>query len=82
MLIRRIEADVLPVCERYGMGVIPWSPLAGGWLSGRYGAAAIRRGLRRAQMLPARYDMSIPANRPSSRPPRRSASWPSEAACR
>src|SRR5881394_2674953 len=36
MLARGIEADVLPVCERYGMGVIPWSPLAGGWLSGRY----------------------------------------------
>ena len=32
----RIEADVLPVCEQYGMGVIPWSPLAGGWLTGRY----------------------------------------------
>src|ERR1700758_4652549 len=36
MLIRAVEKDVLPVCERYGMGVIPWSPLAGGWLSGRY----------------------------------------------
>src|SRR5205085_12238102 len=34
MLVRGIERDVLPVCERYGMGVIPWSPLAGGWLSG------------------------------------------------
>ena len=30
-----IEADVLPTCQRYGMGVIPWSPLAGGWLSGK-----------------------------------------------
>jgi aryl-alcohol dehydrogenase-like predicted oxidoreductase len=63
MLIRRIEADVLPVCQTYGMGVIPWSPLAGGWLSGRY-----RKGgdspadSRRAQMLPSRYDMSIPGN--------------------
>ncbi len=38
MLIRSIEGDVLPVCEEYGMGVIPWSPLAGGWLSGRYSA--------------------------------------------
>jgi aryl-alcohol dehydrogenase-like predicted oxidoreductase len=61
--VRRIEADVLPVCQSYGMGVIPWSPLAGGWLSGRY-----RRGgespaqSRRAQMLPQRYDMSLPAN--------------------
>ena len=27
--------DVLPTCQRYGMGVIPWSPLAGGWLSGK-----------------------------------------------
>ena len=32
----RIEHDVLPTCQRYGMGVIPYSPLAGGWLSGRY----------------------------------------------
>ncbi len=35
MLVRGIEAEVLPTCERYGMGVIPWSPLAGGWLSGQ-----------------------------------------------
>ena len=34
---------MLPVCERYGMGVIPWSPLAGGWLTGRY-----RKGRRAA----------------------------------
>jgi aryl-alcohol dehydrogenase-like predicted oxidoreductase len=63
MLIRRVEADVLPVCERYGMGVIPWSPLAGGWLSGRYRKGGDSPGQsRRAQMLPSRYDMSIPAN--------------------
>lgn len=63
MLIRRIEADVLPVCEQYGMGVIPWSPLAGGWLSGRYRKGGDSPGdSRRAQMLPLRYDMSIPAN--------------------
>ena len=36
ILARGIESDVLPTCQRYGMGVIPWSPLAGGWLSGRY----------------------------------------------
>jgi aryl-alcohol dehydrogenase-like predicted oxidoreductase len=63
MLIRRSEADVLPVCERYGMGVIPWSPLAGGWLSGKYNKGGDSPGSsRRAQMLPSRYDMSIPAN--------------------
>ncbi len=36
ILVRGVEAEVLPVCQRYGMGVIPWSPLAGGWLTGRY----------------------------------------------
>jgi aryl-alcohol dehydrogenase-like predicted oxidoreductase len=63
MLIRRIEADVLPVCEKYSIGVIPWSPLAGGWLSGRYRKGGDSPGdSRRAQMLPARYDMSLPGN--------------------
>ncbi|HUQ40103.1 MAG TPA: aldo/keto reductase [Acidimicrobiales bacterium] len=33
---RGIEKDVLPTCQRYGMGVIPWSPLNGGWLTGKY----------------------------------------------
>jgi aryl-alcohol dehydrogenase-like predicted oxidoreductase len=36
MLVRGVEADVLPVAARYGMGVLTWSPLAGGYLSGRY----------------------------------------------
>ena len=61
ILVRGIEAEVLPVCERYGMGVIPWSPLAGGWLSGRFrkdGDATSRR----AERLPQRYDLSIPEN--------------------
>jgi aryl-alcohol dehydrogenase-like predicted oxidoreductase len=63
MLIRRIEADVLPVCQEYGIGVIPWSPLAGGWLSGRYGKGGDSPGSsRRAQMIPSRYDMSLPGN--------------------
>jgi aryl-alcohol dehydrogenase-like predicted oxidoreductase len=63
MLIRRIEGDVLPVCEKYSLGVIPWSPLAGGWLSGRYRKGGDSPGAsRRAQMIPQRYDMSLPAN--------------------
>ena len=36
MLFRHIEADVLLIAQEYGMGVLPWSPLAGGLLSGRY----------------------------------------------
>ena len=36
ILDRGIEREVLPVCERYGMGVMVWSPLAKGMLTGRY----------------------------------------------
>jgi aryl-alcohol dehydrogenase-like predicted oxidoreductase len=36
ILTRGIERDVLPVCGRYGVGVLTWSPLAGGWLTGKY----------------------------------------------
>jgi aryl-alcohol dehydrogenase-like predicted oxidoreductase len=36
ILVREVERSVLPTCQRYGMGVIPWSPLAGGYLAGRY----------------------------------------------
>ena len=59
--MRGIEADVLPVCESYGMGVIPWSPLAGGWLSGRFGAGKDNSS-RRAERIPGRYDLSMPEN--------------------
>jgi aryl-alcohol dehydrogenase-like predicted oxidoreductase len=62
LLVREVEKDVLPTAQRYGMGVIPWSPLAGGWLSGRYRKDADLPQSRRAQMMPSRYDMSIPAN--------------------
>lgn len=36
LLDRRIERDLLPMCETYGLGVIPWAPIAGGLLSGKY----------------------------------------------
>jgi aryl-alcohol dehydrogenase-like predicted oxidoreductase len=62
VLVRGIEADVLPTCARYGMGVIPWSPLAGGWLSGRYRKGAEPPTSSRAERLPARFDLSNPAN--------------------
>ena len=44
------------------MGVIPWSPLAGGWLSGRWRKGADDLTSRRSAMIPQRYDLSIPAN--------------------
>ena len=62
MLIRGIEADVLPTCGRYGMGVIPWSPLGGGWLSGQWRKGAEPPQSSRAERLPQRFDLSIPGN--------------------
>ena len=62
IMVRGIEADVLPVCEQYGMGVIPWSPLAGGWLSGRYRKGTDVPVSNRAQRLPQRFDLSLPGN--------------------
>jgi len=63
ILVRGIEADVLPTAEKYGMGVIPWSPLAGGWLTGRYRKGEDVPTSHRAQRLPGRYDLSNPGNR-------------------
>jgi aryl-alcohol dehydrogenase-like predicted oxidoreductase len=62
LLVRGVEADVLPTCRRYGMGVIPWSPLAGGWLSGKWRKGAGDLSSRRSAMVPARYDLSLPGN--------------------
>ncbi len=64
ILTRAIEADVLPTCSRYGMGVIPWSPLAGGWLSGRYRKGSELTGpvSPARQRLANRFDMSLEAN--------------------
>jgi aryl-alcohol dehydrogenase-like predicted oxidoreductase len=62
ILVRGIEADVLPTCQRHGMGVIPWSPLAGGWLSGRWRIGADDLTSHRANRVPARYDLSEPGN--------------------
>ncbi|MFB4274046.1 aldo/keto reductase [Nonomuraea sp. MTCD27] len=61
-LVRGIEADVLPVAEKYGMGVIVWSPLAGGWLTGRYRKGQDLPQTRRAANLPQRYDMALEGN--------------------
>jgi aryl-alcohol dehydrogenase-like predicted oxidoreductase len=64
ILIRSVENDILPTCQRHGMGVIPWSPLAGGWLSGKWRLDAPEEQLksRRSAMMASRYDLSIPGN--------------------
>ena len=65
LLTRAIEYDLLPACLRHGMGVMAYSPLAGGWLSGKYrkgqevsgpGSAA------RSQRFPGAFDAANPAN--------------------
>lgn len=62
ILQRGIESHVLPVTQEYGLGVLAWSPLASGWLSG-----AVRAGreiaTHRSATLPDRFDMSLPVNR-------------------
>jgi aryl-alcohol dehydrogenase-like predicted oxidoreductase len=62
ILQRGIETHVLPVTDEYGMGVLAWSPLASGWLSG-----AVREGQEittsRAKLMPQRFDLTVPANR-------------------
>ncbi|HUD80522.1 MAG TPA: aldo/keto reductase [Streptosporangiaceae bacterium] len=62
VLVRGVEADVLPACQRYQMGVISWGPLASGWLSGRYRLDADIPVSRRSQRLPHRFDMTLPGN--------------------
>jgi aryl-alcohol dehydrogenase-like predicted oxidoreductase len=62
ILARGVEADVLPTCLRHGVGVIPWSPLAGGWLSGRYRIGAPMPGSTRAERTPDRFDPDTPGN--------------------
>jgi aryl-alcohol dehydrogenase-like predicted oxidoreductase len=62
LLARGVEAEVLPTARRHGMAVVPWSPLAGGWLSGRYRKGVDLPTSSRAERLPHHYDLSIPAN--------------------
>lgn len=62
ILVRGIERDVLPVAQKYGLAVIPWSPLGGGWLAGRYHKGMSGPVSKRVAFLPARFDPSLPAN--------------------
>jgi aryl-alcohol dehydrogenase-like predicted oxidoreductase len=62
LLARGVEADLLPVAQEYGMGVLPWSPLAGGWLTGGYRKDKDLPESKRRARMPARYDMDSPDN--------------------
>jgi aryl-alcohol dehydrogenase-like predicted oxidoreductase len=54
---RRIEADVLPTVQRYGMGAIVWSPLSQGWLTGKWRRGATPNDTQRQNLQPHLYDM-------------------------
>ena len=62
ILVRGVEADVLPTCARHGMAVMSYSPLAGGWLSGRWRKDTGQQESSRAGRLPERFDLSNPYN--------------------
>ena len=72
VLQRGIETHVLPVTQEYGLGVLVWSPLASGWLSG-----AVREGqpvtTHRSAFLPQRFDTRRPPTGPGWTP---SSGWP------
>ena len=36
LLVREIEWEIIPACQAEGLGLLPWSPLGGGWLTGKY----------------------------------------------
>jgi len=63
---RRIENELLPLCRKYGLGVLPWSPLAAGILAGRYddperipeGSRASRRPQQRDRVTPAAINVA------------------------
>src|SRR4029077_765604 len=61
ILVRGIEEDVLPTVQRYGMGTLVYSPLSGGWLTGRWRKGAPGT-LTPAASPGARFVMSTPAN--------------------
>jgi aryl-alcohol dehydrogenase-like predicted oxidoreductase len=68
ILVRAAEVDVLPVAARCGMGVIVWSPLNGGWLTGKYRRDHAPPPASRAARLARepgdpRFDSSLPGNR-------------------
>ncbi|RIV39757.1 aldo/keto reductase [Micromonospora radicis] len=63
LLARGIETDLLPVTQRYGMGVLTWSPLASGFLTGRYRKGQpVDLSTGRAALTPARFDPAIEEN--------------------
>ncbi|HVX44157.1 MAG TPA: aldo/keto reductase [Mycobacteriales bacterium] len=54
LIVRDIEFEVVPVCENERIGILPWSPLAGGWLTGKYQRDSVPKGQTRLGENPER----------------------------
>ena len=67
LLVREIEWEIVPACESTGLGLLPWSPLGGGWLTGKYTRDARPTGATRLGENPDRgveaYDRRSTAER-------------------
>ncbi len=59
LLDRRVENELLPLCQRYQLGVIPWSPVAGGILTGRYAPDLLKPSGSRADRWGARFETRV-----------------------
>ena len=67
IFVRHIEPDVLPISQRHGLGVMAWSPLAGGWLTGKYRRGQdvpsdSRGGRGLMPFMAPRFDLTLPGN--------------------
>ncbi|MQW74854.1 aldo/keto reductase [Nocardioides sp. dk4132] len=62
ILAREVERDLLPTAQKHGLGILPWSPLAGGWLSGRHRRGEEPVTSSRLARQPGRHDPHHPAN--------------------
>ena len=62
ILARGVEREVLPIAQKYGLAVIPWSPLAGGWLTGKFRLGGGQPPTSRGGRQPGRFEIDAPEN--------------------
>ena len=62
IFVRGIERSVLPTASRYGIGVLTWSPLNSGWLTGRYRSADDIEVTDFKELIAHKWDLSLPGN--------------------
>ena len=60
---RKVESNVFPVCQKYGIGGLVWSPLAQGWLTGKWRQGKTPTGTHRQNLQPHLFEMDRPENK-------------------